>query len=241
MANSFFEPGEQRAAKVKELFTTIAPRYDLINDLQSFGLHRYWKWRAVRLARAQPGARALDLCCGTADLARALARAGAVVAGLDFNERMLGVAKARAKGQELFFVRGDAQRIPFADDSFDIVTVGYGLRNLATWQVGLSEMARVAKPRGRLVVLEFGKPEGALWRGLYFGYLKLFVPWLGRVFHGNARAYAYILESLEHYPAQRGVAAEMEKLGLANVRIVEMLGGAMSLNYALKEPRSIQA
>jgi demethylmenaquinone methyltransferase/2-methoxy-6-polyprenyl-1,4-benzoquinol methylase len=230
MANSFFEPGEQRAAKVKELFTTIAPRYDLVNDLQSFGLHRYWKWRAIRLARVGPGARALDLCCGTADLARGLARRGAAVVGLDFNERMLEYARAR--DGKIYFIRGDAHQLPFEDNSFDIVTVGYGLRNLANWQAGLGEMARVARPGGRLVVLEFGKPDGALWRGLYFGYLKLFVPWLGRVVHGNARAYAYILESLQHYPAQRGVAAEMERLGLAKVRIVGMLGGAMSLNYA---------
>jgi len=234
MAYSFFQPGDQRAAKVKELFTTIAPRYDLANDLQSFGLHRYWKWRAVRLASPQPGARALDLCCGTADLARRLARSGASVIGLDFNERMLEFATAGR--EDLCFIRGDAQRLPFADNAFDIVTVGYGLRNLASWQDGLGEMARVAKPGGRLVVLEFGKPAGAVWRGVYFGYLRLFVPWLGRIFHGNARAYAYILESLEHYPAQQGVAAEMVKLGLAKVRIVELLGGAMSLNYAVKGP-----
>ena len=251
MANTFFDPGDQRAAKVQDLFARIAPRYDLINDLQSFGLHRYWKRRVVRLACPQPGQRALDLCCGTGDLARALARDGAQVAGLDFNEQMLETATRRESGipsqapgathhasPPPRFIRGDAQRIPFSDNSFDIVTVGYGLRNLANWETGLREMRRVANPGGRLVVLDFGKPDHALWRGLYFGYLKLFVPWLGRVFCGSAGAYAYILESLKHYPAQHAVAAKMRELGLANVRIVSLLGGAMSINYAEKRRKA---
>jgi demethylmenaquinone methyltransferase/2-methoxy-6-polyprenyl-1,4-benzoquinol methylase len=254
MANAFFDPGDQRAAKVHDLFSRIAPRYDLINDLQSFGLHRYWKRRVVRLARPQPGQRALDLCCGTGDLALALARRGARVVGLDFSEQMLEAAERRQSGIRSpvpasrlhasrithhaspppHFVRGDAQRIPFLDNSFDIVTVGYGLRNLANWEAGLREMRRVANPGGRLVVLDFGKPDNALWRALYFGYLKLFVPWLGRIFCGSAGAYAYILESLKQYPAQHAVAAKMRALGLANVRVVSLLGGAMSINYGEK-------
>jgi len=258
MADTFFDPGDQRAAKVHELFSRIAPRYDLINDLQSFGLHRYWKRRVVRLARPQPGQRALDLCCGTGDLALALARRGAQVAGLDFSEPMLAAAERRQLGTRSQqprpglhatrnpqygprFVRGDAQRIPFSDNAFDIVTVGYGLRNLASWEAGLREMQRVAKPGGRLVVLDFGKPDHALWRGLYFGYLKLFVPWLGRIFCGSAGAYAYILESLKHYPAQHAVAAKMRELGLAQVRVVNLLGGVMSINYGEKRSDGILA
>ena len=247
MADTFFDPGDQRAAKVRDLFSRIAPRYDLVNDLQSFGLHRYWKRRVVRLARPQPGQRALDLCCGTGDLALALARHGAQVAGLDFSEPMLETAERRAsrtRDQEPAtmhraspppcYVRGDAQRLPFSANSFDIVTVGYGLRNLASWEAGLREMHRVAKPGGRLVVLDFGKPDNRLWRGLCFGYLRVFVPCLGRVFCGSAGAYAYILESLQHYPAQHAVAAEMRQLGLAQVRVVSLLGGAMSINYGEK-------
>ena len=247
MATTFYDPGEQRAAKVRELFSRIAPRYDLINDLQSFGLHRHWKRRVIRAARPQPGQRALDLCCGTGDLALGIARRGAIVTGLDFTGRMLEMAAQRASGiryqgpglaQQASpvprFVCGDAQRIPFADDSFDIVTVGYGLRNLASWETGLREMQRVAKPGGRLVVLDFGKPDNTLWRGLYFGYLKLFVPCLGRIFCGDASAYAYILESLKHYPAQHGVGAKMRELGLLEVRVVSLLGGVMSINYGEK-------
>ena len=129
---------------------------------------------------------------------------------------------------------GDAQKLPFPEGSFDVITMGYGLRNLASWETGLAEMIRVARPGARLLVLEFGKPDNALWRGLYFGYLKLFVPLVGLIFCGNAGAYAYILESLQHYPAQRGVDEKMRALGLKNVRIINFLGGMMSINAAEK-------
>jgi demethylmenaquinone methyltransferase / 2-methoxy-6-polyprenyl-1,4-benzoquinol methylase len=258
MARTYFEAGEQRSARVRELFAAIAPRYDLINDLQSFGLHRRWKRRVIQLARPQPGLLGLDLCCGTGDLALALARQGVRVIGLDASERMLGVAKRRV--QDLnesagtkstsdqtrlakadlktppppHFLLGDAQRLPFADGTFDIVTVGYGLRNLASWEVGLGEMLRVARTGGRLLVLDFGKPDNWLWRSVYFTYLRFFVPVLGLACCGDASAYAYILESLRHYPAQKGVAAKMRDLGLADVRIINLLRGAMSINYARK-------
>ena len=292
MANRFFDPGDQRAARVHDLFSSIALRYDLINDLQSFGLHRHWKRRVIQLARPEPGQRALDLCCGTGDLALGLARRGVEVVGVDFNECMLEVAETRSSGiriqdpkalpqatsntsalrspvhpsqcfppsasprrrtgyggratedaqhtsPALHFVLGDAQRIPFADNSFDIVTVGYGLRNLASWEMGLREMQRVAKPSGRLVVLDFGKPDNALWRGLYFGYLKLCVPCLGLIFCRSASAYAYILESLKHYPAQEGVGAKLRALGLVEVRVVNLLGGVMSINYGEKRRNGV--
>jgi demethylmenaquinone methyltransferase/2-methoxy-6-polyprenyl-1,4-benzoquinol methylase len=240
MANKFYEPGDQRAAKVNDLFTVIAPRYDLINDLQSFGLHRRWKHRVVKLTAARPGDRALDVCCGTGDIAFALATQGAEVTGLDFSTKMLAIAEARwrknskLETQNLKFIRDDAQKLPFPDGTFDIVTVGYGLRNLTSWETGVSEMARVARPGARLISLDFGEPDNALWRSVYFGYLKLFVPLLGLIFCRNAGAYAYILESLKHYPAQRGVAARMRELGLTNVQIINILGGAMSINYAEK-------
>jgi demethylmenaquinone methyltransferase / 2-methoxy-6-polyprenyl-1,4-benzoquinol methylase len=238
MANRFFEPGEGRAVKVHELFNRIAPRYDLINDLQSFGLHRLWKERVVRLANVLPGTRALDVCCGTGDLAWALARRGAQVTGVDFSEGMLKIAVARASLNSAkaspAFIQADAQQLPFPDNSFEIVTVGYGLRNLASWEKGLSEMQRVLQPGGRLVALEFGKPDNSLWRALYFGYLKLFVPVLGKIFCGDAQAYAYILESLTHYPAQDGVAGKMGELSLEDVRIINLLGGVMSINFAKK-------
>ncbi|MDB6110657.1 MAG: Demethylmenaquinone methyltransferase [Pedosphaera sp.] len=242
MTNKFYSPGEQRAARVNDLFATIAPRYDLINDLQSFGLHRYWKQRLVKLAKGRPGERALDLCCGTGDVAFALARQGMDVTGLDFSEPMLAVADQRLKSQSsrekadeggagVRFLRGDAQHIPFPDASFDVVTISYGLRNLADWEAGLREMRRVVRPGGRLLVLDFGKPENALWRGIYFSYLKCFVPLLGRLLCGDADTHGYILESLKHYAAQKGVAAKMRELQLDHVRIIDLMGGMMSINY----------
>ena len=240
MSNVFYVPGEQRAAKVNDLFATIARRYDLINDLQSFGLHRRWKRRVAELAAVKPGQCALDLCCGTGDLALTLAQLGAEATGLDFSSQMLEVAETRRqknsklKVQSLKFIQGDAQQIPFPDNSFDIVTVGYGLRNLTSWETGLDEMLRVAKPGARLIVLDFGKPANALWRAIYFTHLQCSVPLIGLVFCGKAQAYAYILESLKHYPAQLAVAEKMREIKLANVRVINLLGGAMAINYGEK-------
>jgi demethylmenaquinone methyltransferase/2-methoxy-6-polyprenyl-1,4-benzoquinol methylase len=232
MANEFYDPGEQRAAKVNALFARIAHRYDLINDLQSFGLHRYWKNVLVRLSGAAPGVQAIDVCCGTGDIAARLARTGAEVTGLDFSQEMLTVGRQRFPG--ITFMQGDAMALPFPDQKFQVVTMGYGLRNLASWEKGLAELARVTRPGGRILILDFGKPDNAIWRSVYFTYLRLFVPILGKVFCGQSSAYAYILESLNHYPAQHGVAGEMRNLGLKNVRIINFLGGVMTINYGEK-------
>lgn len=240
MSNPFFNTGEQRAAGVNDLFAAVAARYDLINDLQSLGLHRLWKRKVARLAKVKTGDRALDLCCGTGDLARALASRGASVVGLDFSPPMLRIAESRIRKAgirppgNVRFLEGDAEQIPMPSDSFDIVTIGYGLRNLKSWEAGLAEMRRVARTGGRLVVLEFGKPDNALWRALYFAHLRFSVPLLGRIFCGNAAAYAYILESLQHYPAQARVAEKMREMGLNRVQVVNLIGGIMSIHYGEK-------
>jgi demethylmenaquinone methyltransferase/2-methoxy-6-polyprenyl-1,4-benzoquinol methylase len=237
VSNEFYAPGELRARKVNDLFARIARRYDFLNDLQSFGLHRLWKRRVVKLAQIKSGNHAIDLCCGTGDIAFALAKNGAETIGLDFSAEMLGVAAQRHLKSEisnLKFLQGDAQQLPFPENSFDAVTVGYGLRNLTSWECGLDEMFRVAKPGGRLIVLDFGKPPNALWRALYFTHLRLSVPLIGLLFCGNAQAYAYILESLKHYPAQLAVAEKMRALNLKNVQVINLLGGAMAINYGEK-------
>jgi demethylmenaquinone methyltransferase/2-methoxy-6-polyprenyl-1,4-benzoquinol methylase len=239
VSNAFYDSGDQRAAKVSDLFARIARRYDFLNDLQSFGLHRCWKRRGADLAQIKIGDRALDLCCGTGDIAFALARRGAETTGLDFSAQMLAVAAARQRHLKsqianLKFLQGDAQQLPFPENSFDVVTVGYGLRNLTSWERGLDEMHRVARPGARLIVLDFGRPANALWRAVYFTHLKMSVPLIGLLFCGNASAYSYILESLKHYPAQLAVAEKMRQLKLANVRVINLLGGAMAINYGKK-------
>lgn len=238
MPNRFYGKNGERAARVGELFGAIASRYDLLNDIQSLGLHRLWKRRLVTLAGLQPGDPALDVCCGTGDIAIRLAQQGAQVVGLDFSPPMLEVARQRMGDASAEhaprFLQGDAMRLPFEDDQFVVVTVGYGLRNLEDWRVGLAEMSRVARSGGRILVLDFGKPGNGLLRALYFLYLRLMVPLFGLLFCGNASAYAYILESLRHYPAQEGVAAGMRELGLRRVEVHNLLGGMMSINSAVK-------
>lgn len=233
MTGGYYEPGENRAGRVQDLFGTIARRYDLVNDLQSFGLHRWWKRRLARLAGVREGTTALDVCCGTGDVALVLARRGARVTGLDFSEAMLAVARQRAAGHgNIELVQGDALQLPFADGAFEVVTISYGLRNLSDVEGGLREMWRVLRPGGRLLILDFGKPENRLWRAISFAYLEKVVPWLGRWFSGDAAAYAYILESLRAYPAQTGVRGLLERLPAATVQIVNLLGGIMSIHRA---------
>jgi demethylmenaquinone methyltransferase/2-methoxy-6-polyprenyl-1,4-benzoquinol methylase len=238
MANTYYSPGANRGEKVNDLFQRIAPRYDLINDLQSFGLHRHWKRQLVRMAQPGAGKRAVDLCCGTGDISFALAGSGCEVVGLDFSEAMLQVARKREANLSVCgavtFVQGDAMTTGLPSESFDIATVGYGLRNLSDWRVGIAEMVRILKPGGRVLVLDFGKPDNVVWRSLYFAYLRLCVPLFGLVFCRDAAAYSYILESLKHYPAQHGVAGEMASQGLKNTQIIHFLGGVMTINYGEK-------
>ena len=234
--NSYYgRDREGRAERVKRLFDRIAPRYDLVNDLQSFGMHRLWKRRLVELAAVRPGDLALDVCCGTGDVALALARQGATVTGVDFSVNML--AKARLRGKEqagLRFVEADALALPFPAKSFDWVTIAYGLRNLPNFDDGLNELVRVLRPGGSLLILDFGKPKFTLWRRGYFAWLGWIIPLFGRVFCGDAAAYGYILESLRHYPDQEGVAEAMRARNLACVGVRNFLGGVMSIHSGKK-------
>lgn len=238
MAGKFYVRGERRAEKVRDLFAEVAPRYDLINDLQSLGLHRLWKRRLLGLAAIRPGERALDLCCGTGDIALALRAEGAEVVGVDFSEPMLDVARQRASRnpatQTVAFEQGDALRLRFPDGSFDVVTISYGLRNLADIPQGLAEMHRVLRPGGRLLILDFGKPEWPPFRWLYFQYLAHLVPVFGRLFFGDADTHGYILDSLRDYPAQKGVDALLRGLGFGSTQTFNLLGGIMGLHLAHK-------
>jgi demethylmenaquinone methyltransferase/2-methoxy-6-polyprenyl-1,4-benzoquinol methylase len=233
-ANKFLAYDETRADRVEQLFSRIARQYDLINDLQSFGLHRLWKRKLIKLAQFGPGQRGLDLCCGTGDLAlglRACAMDDVQVIGLDFSAPMLELARQREPQSGLAWVRGDAMRLPFPAGSFDAVTMGYGLRNVAHLAGALEEIRRVLQPGGRLLVLDFGKPDNPILRGLYFTYLRTAPPLLGKWLCGDADTHSYIYASLMGYPAQRGVEVRMQQAGWKNVRVHNLLGGIMAINY----------
>jgi demethylmenaquinone methyltransferase/2-methoxy-6-polyprenyl-1,4-benzoquinol methylase len=238
MANPYYRAGPARARQVQALFATIAPRYDLINDIQSMGWHRRWKRRLFRRTELVPGERVLDLCCGTGDVAFLLERAGGRVVGLDFSLPMLRAAQGRAAAEAVppAFLAADALALPFPNHSFDVATTSYGLRNLRDIRAGLQEMRRVVRPGGRLVILDFGKPKAALWRWLYFAYLEVMVPVFGRVFCGDSAAYAYILESLRHFPDAAALSALLGETGWVDVGIEPLLGGAMALHWARNSP-----
>lgn len=236
MDNKYLSYDEQRAPKVREMFSRLAQRYDLVNDVMSFGMHRKWKREAVRLAlddsRARSG-RLLDLCCGTGDMCFLAEELGSGrVVGADFTVPMLGVARRRARerASRAAFTAADALRLPFPDGVFDAITVGYGLRNVAEPAAALAEMRRVLAPRGRVVVLDFGKPDNPLASALYHGYLRTMMPAVGWIFHGDPQTYEYIPDSLERYPAQRGVEGMMRAAGFVNVRYENRLLGTMGLN-----------
>ena len=236
MSNKYLSYDDQRAPQVREMFSRLAKRYDLVNDVMSFGMHRKWKREAVRLALdgiALRPARVLDLCCGTGDMSFLAEELGAsFVVGADFTVPMLSVARRRAREERRrpAFTAADALHLPFRDGTFDAITVGYGLRNVADPQAALREMRRVLAPGGRVVVLDFGKPDNPLARSLYFAYLKTMMPAVGWIFHGDPETYLYIPASLERYPAQRGVENLMREAGFTGVRYENRLLGTMGLN-----------
>ena len=221
--------------KVDALFSTIAMRYDLVNDIQSAGLHRLWKRKMARLVALGESEQALDVCCGTGDLIVRLAKGGGRVGGVDMNGAMLNVARRRLAKRNIAQSRlyqADALQLPFGDGQFDVVTIAYGLRNLADYKIGLQEIFRVLKPGGRLAILDFGKPPNRFLRGLYYQYLRWVLPVFGWLFCGSASAYAYILDSLEKYPAQSGVKDMLDEIGFSSVNVANIMLGTMSLHIA---------
>ena len=238
--NRYYAAGEGRPAGVHALFARIARRYDLINDLMSCGMHRRWKRRLADLAEPRPGDRGLDLCCGTGDVARALARSpearGEIfVVGLDFTEEMLAIARRTTpEALAIRYQRGDALALPFGDGEFQILTVAYGLRNLADLDRGLREAHRVLGPGGRLVSLEFGRPRGRILSALYFAYLRAALPLFGLLFFGDPHTYAYIFASVTRFPGQRDLAGRMREAGFESVEVHDLMGGAMGICVARK-------
>jgi len=225
----------EKARRVEKVFDQVAGRYDLMNDLMSFGLHRLWKAFAVSVARIRAGERVLDVASGSGDLARAVAARGAEVWMSDINGPMLARGRDRMidAGMMIPAVRCDAERLPFADAQFDCVSVGFGLRNMTRKDAALAEMARVLKIGGRLLVLEFSQ----IWKPLqkpYDLYSLRVLPWLGERVAGDAAAYRYLAESIRMHPDQPALAAMMERAGLEQVEYFNLAAGAVAVHRGYK-------
>jgi ubiquinone/menaquinone biosynthesis methyltransferase len=232
-----FDSPDAKRRYNQRLFATIAARYDLITRLLSFGLDQRWKRRVQALAAAGPDDVVLDLACGTGDLAFGASGRGAHVIGLDLTTRMLGLARDRARRESpsassVAWVAGDMTLLPIADRSVDVVTTGYGLRNVPDLPAALAEIRRVLRPGGRLVALDFDRPESRAVRAIYLAYLDVVGGALGWLLHREPAAYRYIPASIRRYPGAARVAGMMRAAGFADARHVPVLGGLMAIHVA---------
>ena len=209
------------------MFDRIAGVYDAMNSVMTAGLHHRWRERAADLARVGPGKRALDVATGTGDLAIALARRGTDVVGSDFSEGML--ERARAKDAAVRWEQANALALPYPDDSFDAATVGFGARNFSDLRQGLSEMTRVVRPGGRVVVLEITTPTKPPLSTFFSLWFDRIVPLLGRV-TGENQAYSYLPNSVKRFPGPRELGAVMHDLGLRDVRWILTAGGIIAIH-----------
>ncbi|MGE0864447.1 MAG: ubiquinone/menaquinone biosynthesis methyltransferase [Vicinamibacterales bacterium] len=225
-----FDSPERKRAHNRQLFATIADRYDLITAVLSYGQDARWKRRLVSLAAVATGERALDLACGTGDIALAVAAQGARVTGLDITPRMLQLAAGKSRAAS--FLAGDMTNLPFGPQSFDLVTTGYGLRNVPDLTAAVDEIARVLRPGGRLLSLDFNRPERAVVRAAYLAYLTAAGAALGWLLHRDPDTYCYIPESIRRYPGAAGVAQLLASRGFSDVRVVPLLFGLMTLHLA---------
>jgi demethylmenaquinone methyltransferase/2-methoxy-6-polyprenyl-1,4-benzoquinol methylase len=229
-----FSSPERKREYVRRLFSTIAPRYDLITVLLSFGQDRRWKQRLASLH--DPGGKSvLDLAAGTGDLAYEIASRGArQVIALDITHAMLERASLKRQGRRVAFVTGDMMALPFRDASFDLVTVGYGLRNVPLLEVAFKEAARVLRADGLLLSLDFNRPERAIVRGVYLTYLSVVGSVLGAILHGDPDTYRYIPESIKRWPGSHGVCSIACANGFRRCEILPVFGGLMTIHRAWK-------
>lgn len=229
---------QDKARRVRGVFDSVAPRYDLMNDLMSMGLHRAWKAYTVLVANARPGQQVLDIAGGTGDLALAFARkvgpTGQVV-HTDINEAMLGTGRDRLldAGVALPTLVCDAEKLPFASSRFDLVSVAFGLRNMTHKDAALAEMNRVLKPGGKLLVLEFSKVAKPL-AGVYDWYSFNVLPRLGQAVAGDAQSYRYLAESIRMHPGQEELKGMMKRSGFGHVDYHNLTGGVVALHVGIK-------
>jgi demethylmenaquinone methyltransferase/2-methoxy-6-polyprenyl-1,4-benzoquinol methylase len=227
--------GRLEAEQVRSMFDRIARVYDPLNTAMTAGLHHRWRERAVDLARVGPGSRVLDVATGTGDLAIELARRvapGGEVVGSDFSEGMLALARVKAAKMptvEPRFEWGDALDLPYADDSFDAATVGFGARNFSDLARGLAEMTRVVRPGGSVMVLEFTSPKRLPLSLFYSLWFDRAVPLLGRL-AGDADAYSYLPNSVKRWPAPAALAAELDRAGLCQIHYLLTAGGILTIH-----------
>ena len=229
---------QEKAQRVGEVFDRVAERYDVMNDLMSLGLHRYWKTFAIGVARPRRGERVLDVASGSGDLAAALARrvgGEGEVWATDVNRKMLERGRDRLldAGALVPAVQCDAERLPFREAYFDSVTVGFGLRNMTHKEKALAEMARVLKPGGRLVVLEFSKVWAPL-QPAYDLYSFKVLPWLGERVAGAAEPYRYLAESIRLHPDQATLKAMLEQAGFSRVEVFNLAAGVVAVHRGIR-------
>ena len=230
-------PWRDKARRVRAVFDSVADRYDLMNDLMSGGAHRLWKHFALSLTGLKAGDTALDIAGGTGDLAAGLARqvgkSGQVVLA-DINASMLQHGRDRLTNRAIIgnvhYVQTNAERLPFPDASFDVVTIGFGLRNVTDKPAALAAMCRALKPGGQLLVLEFAKPVLPALGRLYDAYSFNVLPWLGRAVAGDAESYRYLAESIRRHPDQEALLELMKTAGLESCRYHNLSGGIVAVH-----------
>jgi demethylmenaquinone methyltransferase/2-methoxy-6-polyprenyl-1,4-benzoquinol methylase len=228
----------EKARKVREVFSSVASNYDLMNDLMSLGLHRVWKRFAIEMSGVKAGSKVLDVASGSGDLAAAFAKRvgpSGLVWMTDINAEMLGAGRDKLLDAGLFapLARCDAEKLPFPDDSFDCVSVAFGLRNMTRKDRALAEMARVARPGGRVIVLEFSRPWKPLGRA-YDAYSFGVLPLLGKHVARDEAAYRYLAESIRMHPDQETLKSMMEATGLAKVEYFNLAAGVVALHRGWK-------
>jgi len=240
MPDSDLAPGRPTAERVRGIFSQIADRYDVFNAMASMGIDRSWRRELVRACRLEPGSRVLDLASGTGDVAFAIANLGhpAEVVATDFVPEMLAVAEKKAAENPpdvpVSFSVADAQEIPFADASFDVVTVAFGVRNFPQRERNFAEVLRVLKPGGRYVILEFSRPTLAPWRAVYHVYLRHAIPAIGGVLTGDRDGFVYLNDSIRQFPTQPALAAELREAGFSAITWKDLSGGIVALHTAVK-------
>ncbi|MFD1955734.1 demethylmenaquinone methyltransferase [Paenibacillus thailandensis] len=226
---------------VHAVFESIAPKYDLMNDLLSFRRHKAWRKFTMRKMDVRHGESALDLCCGTCDWTISLAQASGTgrVVGLDFSRNMLDVGADKIKkiglDKQIELVQGNAMDLPFEDDSFDYVTIGFGLRNVPDYLQVLKEMRRVVKPGGQVVCLELSKPEWQPFKGIYYFYFERLLPLIGKLVAKRFEEYKWLPDSLKTFPDSKQLSALFREAGLHDVQAYPLTGGIAALHIGTKE------